>query len=57
MIEINVSEFYNQPQYYPYMPADIFNALEQAYIDGRDTARVPVVMFDDMMNKFNSASV
>ena len=56
MIEIYISEYYNKPAFYPYMPASIFNALEQAFIDGRETARVPVADYDRMMANFISHS-
>lgn len=55
MIDIYVSEFYNRPEYFPFMPATIFNALEQAFIDGDETARVSVSDFDTMMDKFKQS--
>lgn len=55
MIDIYVSEFYNRPEYFPFMPATIFNALEQAFIDGDETARVSVSDFDTMMDKYKQS--
>lgn len=52
MVEILLSHYYNQPVFFPYMPASVFNALEQAFTDGRKTARVPVADYDRMMNDF-----
>lgn len=30
MVEIKAIDYYNRPEYYPYMPEPIFNALEKA---------------------------
>lgn len=53
MIEIYVSEFYNQPDYYPFMSAMIFTALEQAFLNGHETARVPVGDYDTMLADYS----
>ena len=31
-VEIKISEYYNNPQYYPYMPEAVFDALERAFL-------------------------
>jgi hypothetical protein len=48
-IEIKITEYYNDPQYYPYMPETVYNALERAFLDGKDTAEVPKGDFDSML--------
>ena len=48
-IEIKITEYYNNPQYYPYMPETVFNALERAFLDGKDVAEVPKGDFDGML--------
>jgi hypothetical protein len=50
-IEIKVSEYYNNPKYYAFMPEIVFNALESAFLDGNDTAIVPKAAFDEMQNE------
>lgn len=52
-VEIKIAEYYNKPDYYAYMPESVFNALEAAFIDGRESALVPKSVFDEMMYNFN----
>lgn len=53
-IEIKVAEYYNQPKYFAYMPEAVFNALEEAFIAGKETVFVPKVAFDAMILEFNN---
>lgn len=48
-IEITIAEYYNNPQYYPVMPEVVFNALEAAFLEGKETAEVPKVEFESML--------
>jgi hypothetical protein len=41
MLCITVSELYNKPEYYRFMPESIFSALEWAFLEGKPTAKVP----------------
>jgi hypothetical protein len=50
-IEIKISEYYSNPKYYTCMPEAIFNALEMAFLDGRDTTSVPKSAFDEMQKE------
>ena len=52
--QIGVSEYYNNPQYYPYMPETVFNALEEAFLAGKETAEVPEVDFNTMLSTFQN---
>lgn len=49
IIEIKIAEYYDNPQYYPYMPETVFNALEQAFLDGKEMAEVPENDFNCML--------
>ena len=53
-IEIKVSEYYDQPKYYGYMPEAVFNALEAAFISGAETAIVPKTAFEMMLMSFEN---
>lgn len=53
-IYIKVAEYYNQPKYFPYMPEAVFNALEEAFIAGRELANVPKVAFETMLLEFKN---
>lgn len=53
-IEIKVAEYYNQPKYFAYMPEAVFNALEEAFIAGKELALVPKVAFETMLSEFNN---
>lgn len=53
-IEIKVAEYYNQPKYYACMPEVVFNALEEAFIEGKESATVPKVAFEAMLLEFKA---
>ena len=36
-MEIKVDTFYSDRVYYPFLPLHVFDALEAAYLDGRET--------------------
>jgi hypothetical protein len=50
-IEIKVSEYYDNPTYYAFMPEIVFDALEVAFLDGRDMALVSKAAFDEMQKE------
>ena len=52
-IEINVSEYYDKPKYYPNMPEVIFNALEVLLLLAKKTAIVPRLEFDLMLKNIS----
>lgn len=52
-IEIKVSDYYDKPKFYAYMPEEIFNALEAAFIAGEKTAIVPKLEFDLMLKNIS----
>ena len=49
MIEIELNNYYNKPEYYRFMPKSVFLALEYAYLNGSFTAEVPNEDFTRMM--------
>ena len=51
-IQINVSDYYGKPQYYPIMPPPIFDALEAATLNGEDFAQVDKGQFDKMVGEY-----
>ncbi len=53
-IEIKVSDYYDKPKFYAYMPEEIFNALEAAFIAGGKTAIVPRFAFELMLKNLNN---
>jgi hypothetical protein len=53
-IEIAIVEYYNKPQYFPFMPEVIFNALEAAFLEGKETAEVPKVEFESMLSEYQN---
>lgn len=48
-IEIKIAEYYDNSQYFPYMPETVFNTLEQAFLNGQETAEVPKDDFNSML--------
>lgn len=51
MVEIKVNQFYNKPAIYKFIPESVFNELEKAFIDGKETACVPADEFKKMMER------
>lgn len=45
LIPILTNDYYNVPKFYRFMPNEIFNALEEAYIKGNDVALVDEYYF------------
>ena len=54
-IEVNISEYYDNQKYYGYMPEVVFDALESAFLEGKETAEVPKMEFEAMLNDFYNA--
>ena len=50
IIKINTGEYYNRPEFYPHMPAEIFNALEQSALNDEDQTEVSEEAFEKMIN-------
>lgn len=55
MVEIEVDKYYSNRGYYPYMTAQMFDALEAAYLSGAETAKVPEADFNKMMSEINAS--
>lgn len=53
-IEIAIAEFYNKVQFFPFMPEVIFNALEAAFLEGKETAEVPKAEFESMLSEYQN---
>lgn len=53
-IEVKVIDYYNRPEYYPYMPDVIFKSLESAFLESKETTEVPKDLFDKMVNDCNN---
>lgn len=56
-ITINVDTYYSNRAYYPYIPAPVFDALETAYLDGKDTAAVSATDYAVMTSNLKAASL
>lgn len=55
MVEINVDKFYSNRAYYPFIPGSVFQALEDAYLAGKETALVPEDEYNVMMFNINAS--
>ena len=58
MIKIKTGEYYTKPEFYPYMPPEIFDALELAELKGalhgeEILAEVSKEAFEKMINEYN----
>lgn len=55
MVEINVDMFYSNRTYYPFIPGSVFQALEDAYLEGKETALVPKCEYETMVSNINAS--
>lgn len=53
-IEISVVEYYARPWYYPFMPAALFKALEEAFLNDQPTAVVSKAEYELMMKRYRN---
>jgi hypothetical protein len=51
-IQITVTHFYNHPILYPFMPQDVFEILEEAFLHDKTVAQVPKWEYDAMIKEF-----
>ncbi len=56
-ISINLEPYYTNRAYYPYIPAAVFDALEAAYLEGRDAAEVPEAEYNAFCNNLKSSKL
>lgn len=56
-ISINVDSYYANRDYYPYIPAAVFDALEAAYLQGSESAIVPEAAYNEMLSNLKAASL
>ena len=56
-ITINVDSYYPNRAYYPYIPAGIFDALENAYLNGSGSANVPEAEYAVMLSNLKAAGL
>ena len=56
-ILINLDQFYSNRAYYPYIPVPVFDALEAAYLEGREQAEVSEADYAVMMSNLKAASL
>ena len=54
---INVDSFYCKRAYYPFIPAPVFDTLEAAYLDGKETAEISDVDYSEMMSNLQNANL
>ena len=57
MIIINVDRFYSNRGLYPFIPALIFDALEDAYLSGNETTEVPEDEYNKMLSDLKRANL
>ncbi|OUN69516.1 hypothetical protein B5G10_11605 [Barnesiella sp. An55] len=55
MIEINVDKYYSNRAYYPFIPGSVFDALEKAYLSGKETALVQKCDYETMVSNINAS--
>ena len=56
-ISINLEPYYTDRAFYPYLPAPVFDALEAAYLEGKEAALVPESDYNAMLSNLKAASL
>lgn len=56
-ISINVDKFYLNKAYYPYIPASAFDALEAAFVAGKESADISEDDYRLMLSNLKSANL
>lgn len=51
-MKIKVSDYFGKPQYYPVMPPEIFEVLENSFKAGEEYVNVDDELFEEMIDKF-----
>jgi hypothetical protein len=51
-IKIKVTHYYNHPILYPFMPPDIFESLEEAFLQEKEKAVVPRKEYEHMIEDY-----
>lgn len=51
-MKIKISDYFGKPEYYPVMPPEIFEALENAFKTGEEYVDVDDELFEDMIDKY-----
>ena len=54
MIKVEIEGYYNRPEFYPYMPNEIFYTLEADAMQGVDLAELPKELFERMVEDYES---
>lgn len=56
-ISISVDKFYLNKAYYPYIPASVFDALEEAFVAGRESADISEDDYQVMLSNLKSVNL
>lgn len=54
MIKVEIEGYYNRPEFYPYMPKEIFDRLEAAAMQGEDLVELPKGLFEKMVEDYKN---
>lgn len=53
---IRVSDYYGHPEFYPFMPNDLFASLESAFLSGDEFALVDAGQLESMMMEYQTVT-
>lgn len=56
-MEILISTLYSHRELYPFIPRHVFDALEAAYLDGRETITISEADYSAIMTNANAVGV
>lgn len=51
LVKVKVTDFYNHPELYPFMPQAVFDALESAYLSGENNAEISLTDLIELSHK------
>lgn len=56
-MEVAINTFYSNRVYYPFIPRHVFDALEAAYLDGRETIVISKADYTAIVDNAKAAGV
>lgn len=56
-MEININTLYPKRELYPFIPRNVFDALEAAYLDGREVITIDEAEYNDILFNAKAAGL
>lgn len=54
-ITVNTLDYYNKPEYYRFMPKEIFDLLDASFLSGSLTTELPKDLLNKMVEEYEAS--